>query len=74
MAEQSYENHHRFNSYRFIGNRLLPPPMTQTQHRIYNEHGKYKGRVDVEGRIFNEHGRYDGRIDSNGKIYDEHGR
>jgi hypothetical protein len=52
----------------------VPPPITQTQHRIYDEHGKYKGRVDVEGRIFNEHGKYKGRIDSNGRIYDEHGR
>lgn len=52
----------------------VPPPMTQTQNRIYDEHGKYKGRVNAEGRIFNEHGRYEGRIDSDGRIYDEHGQ
>ena len=50
------------------------PPLTKTSHRIYNEHGKYKGRIDIQGRTFNEHGRYNGRIDSSGRIYDEHGR
>ena len=38
----------------------VPPPMTKTSHRICNEHGKYKGRVDSNGRIYDEHGRYEG--------------
>ncbi|MEE8431506.1 MAG: hypothetical protein V3S16_09670 [Candidatus Desulfatibia sp.] len=34
----------------------------QTTHRIFNEHGRYEGRVDTRGRIFNEHGKYKGRV------------
>ena len=38
----------------------------QTTHRIFDEHGRYEGRIDDTGRIFDEHGRCEGHIDSIG--------
>ncbi len=35
----------------------------QTTHRIFDEHGRYEGRIDDRGRIFDEHGKYKGRIE-----------
>jgi hypothetical protein len=46
----------------------------QTAHRIFDEHGRYAGRIDGSGRIFDEHGRYEGRIDDLCRVYDEHGK
>lgn len=40
----------------------IPAIGSRTAHRIFDEHGKYEGQIDVEGRIFNEHGKYKGRI------------
>ena len=47
---------------------------SQTTHKMYDQHGRYEGRIDSNGRIFGEHGHYEGRIDDRGRIFDEHGK
>jgi sporulation protein YlmC with PRC-barrel domain len=40
--------------------------------RLYDETGKYQGRVQDNGRIYDETGKYQGRIESN-RLYSDEG-
>ena len=42
--------------------------------RIYDESGRYVGRMDENGRMYDKSGRYVGREDENGRRYDRSGR